>query len=384
MLKRKSIIAGFIAASIIMPATNNEIFANQKENAQVASIDTRTITGNAVNFRKGPSTSHSSIGKFYKGDKVEFIAKEGDWTKVRANGKEGYVFGKYVSEKEGSSSDSSSDKVVGQKIVTGNGVNFRKGPSTSYSSIGKLNKGTTVDFISESNGWSKIKYNGTVGYMSSQYLSDKNTTQPSTPDSSNDKVVGQRIVTGNSVNFRKGPSTSYSSITKLNYGTVVDFISESNGWSKIKHNGTVGYMSSQYLVDKNTSELPSSQKADKVITEAKKHLGKDYVWGAEGPNTFDCSGFTQYVFKKSAGVSIPRVSRDQAKFGQLVSRNNLQKGDLIFFDTDGSTNNGYVSHVGIYMGNGEFIHASSSADEVVISKFSGYYSERFVNARRVL
>jgi cell wall-associated NlpC family hydrolase len=170
---------------------------------------------------------------------------------------------------------------------------------------------------------------------------------------------------------------------KLNKGIEVGFISESNGWSKISYNGKIGYMSSQYLSDKGSSDVPSSQNADKVIEFAKTLLGKPYVWGAEGPNSFDCSGFTQYVFKKSVGVSIPRVSRDQAKFGQYVNKSDIKKGDLISFDTDG-VNNGQVSHIGIYMGNGQFIHASSSQKKVVISDMNGYYNNAYVNARRVL
>ena len=71
--------------------------------------------------------------------------------------------------------------------------------------------------------------------------------------------------------------------------------------------------------------MSSYNKADKVIEFAKTLLGKPYVWGAEGPSSFDCSGYTQYVFKKSVGISLPRVSREQAKFGKYVSRNNLQR-----------------------------------------------------------
>ncbi|MEG0180908.1 MAG: C40 family peptidase, partial [Peptostreptococcaceae bacterium] len=93
------------------------------------------------------------------------------------------------------------------------------------------------------------------------------------------------------------------------------------------------------------------------------------------------SGFTQYVFKNAASVNLPRVSRDQSRFGQAVSKSNLQKGDLIFFDTD---KDGSVNHVGIYMGNNEFIHASSGAGKVVVSQFNSYYNSAFTNARRVL
>lgn len=390
-----------LATSIVVPMAVTISHADEENIQQVninenntnqRSIDYRSITGNSVNFRKGPGTNYSSIAKLNKGYKVEYIGKSGSWINVKYNGQVGYVHGDYVSTSGNTTppTDNSDNTVKSTKVVNGNSVNFRKGPSTSYSSIGKLNKGYKVGYISESNGWSKISYNGQIGYMSSQYLSnsDGNVNPPS--GNTDESVKSTKVVNGNSVNFRKGPSTSYSSIGKLNRGYEVGYISESNGWSKIKYNGQIGYISSQYLSNKddissggNNENLPSSEKADKVINFGKTLLGKPYVWGAEGPNSFDCSGFTQYVFKKSVGVSIPRVSRDQSKFGQSVSRSNLQKGDLIFFDTDGS-NNGYVSHVGIYMGGNQFIHASSSGKKVIISNMSSYYNNAFVNARRVL
>jgi len=113
---------------------------------------------------------------------------------------------------------------------------------------------------------------------------------------------------------------------------------------------------------------------------AKSHLGKTYEWGANGPYTFDCSGFTKAVFAQY-GINIPRVSRDQAKTGKIVPRNYLEKGDLIFFDSKKSSR---VSHVGIYLGNGAFIHASSAKHRVVISSLnSNYYSKHFKWGRRV-
>ena len=173
-------------------------------------------------------------------------------------------------------------------------------------------------------------------------------------------------------------------IGKLSKGSKVEVISTSNGWSKIKYDGRTGYVSSQYLSSSaSDSSSSTSSSASKVISLAKSLLGKPYVWGAQGPSSFDCSGFTYYVFKNAANVTLPRVSKDQSKYGTYVSKSNLKIGDLIFFDTDGS-NNGNVSHVGIYLGNNEFIHASSTKGKVVISQMSSYYNSAYVNARRVL
>ena len=113
---------------------------------------------------------------------------------------------------------------------------------------------------------------------------------------------------------------------------------------------------------------------------AKSLLGTDYKYGANGPYQYDCSSFTKYVFAQQ-GIKLPRVSRDQAQKGQYIQAKQLQKGDLVFFDSKKSTR---ISHVGIYLGKGDFIHASSSQDKVTISNLSSnYYSKHFKWGRRV-
>ncbi len=124
-------------------------------------------------------------------------------------------------------------------------------------------------------------------------------------------------------------------------------------------------------------------KSSNITKLAKKKLGRRYVWGAVGQkNTFDCSGLTSYVCKKN-GISIPRTSIAQSKHGKYINRKDLQPGDLIFFDTS-KRRKGYVNHVGIYLGNDKFIHASSAKKRVVISKLGkSFYSKRYKGARRV-
>ncbi len=121
-----------------------------------------------------------------------------------------------------------------------------------------------------------------------------------------------------------------------------------------------------------------------IELKAKKLLGKPYVWGATGPNCFDCSGFTQKVYR-SVGINLPRVSRNQAKVGKLVTFNELKKGDMVFFDTS-RVNRGRVNHVGIYLENGKFIHASSGKQKVVITSFDKkiFYKKHFLWGRRVI
>lgn len=114
---------------------------------------------------------------------------------------------------------------------------------------------------------------------------------------------------------------------------------------------------------------------EQIISFAQTKLGSPYVWGATGPNTFDCSGFVGYVFQKAANVNLPRVSSSQATFKPKIASMDMEKGDLVFFETTGK---GRISHVGIYMGNRQFIHASSGRKRVTISSLdSTFYNKTF-------
>jgi cell wall-associated NlpC family hydrolase len=127
-------------------------------------------------------------------------------------------------------------------------------------------------------------------------------------------------------------------------------------------------------------ETSVSKGGNNIISYAYKFIGKPYVWGAEGPRSFDCSGFTKYVYK-AFGVNLPHYTGAQIGQGSSVSRSNLSQGDLVFFNTDGSS----VSHVGIYVGDGEFIHASSGSRKVTVSNLGqSYYKSKYVGARRIL
>jgi len=136
-------------------------------------------------------------------------------------------------------------------------------------------------------------------------------------------------------------------------------------------------------VIKKAKTISVSQKLEKY---AKAKLGQKYVWGATGPNRFDCSGFTKYVFRSTAGIKIPRVSRDQAKVGKYIkSIKDLRRGDMVFFDTEKKFI-GKVNHVGIYLSNGNFIHASSARKKVIITNFrkKPFYKRRFLWGRRII
>lgn len=123
----------------------------------------------------------------------------------------------------------------------------------------------------------------------------------------------------------------------------------------------------------------SSSKASAIVSTAYSLLGKPYVYGAAGPNAFDCSGFTKYVYGKS-GISLNRTTYQQVTQGSVVSKSNLQPGDLVFFNTMGS-----ISHVGIYVGGGDFIHAPRTGKPVMVSSLnSSYYQSTYATARRII
>ena len=175
--------------------------------------------------------------------------------------------------------------------------------------------------------------------------------------------------------------------------TTVEKIQNANGMKKgdVLKLGRVIKVPTDKLssTDKKKSSLSKALLAsllnsNKFTSVAKTKLGKRYVWGASGrKNTYDCSSFTKYVYRKN-GISIPRTSINQSKHGKYVKRCDLKKGDLIFFDTS-KKRKGYVNHVGIYLGNNKFIHASSAKKKVIITSLSKkFYSQRYKGARRPL
>ena len=130
------------------------------------------------------------------------------------------------------------------------------------------------------------------------------------------------------------------------------------------------------IIENNTTKSNKDREEKiryKIVEFAKTQIGKPYVYGATGNSSFDCSSFVQYVFKKTLGIIIPRVSAEQSVFKPKL-HNNIKKGDLLFFET---LEKGRISHVGMYIGNRQFIHASSKSKRVIVSDFTGFYQDKF-------
>lgn len=180
------------------------------------------------------------------------------------------------------------------------------------------------------------------------------------------------------LNVRVSPNTSSGIVTKLPYGTKLDIIYTDNGWYNIRmQNGLTGFVSAQYL-----SFAPKgSEVAASVAGDAYNYLGCNYVYGSAGPNSFDCSGFTSFLYKKQ-NISLPRTSLDQGSAGTYVEKSELEIGDLVFFS---NRRDRRINHVGIYVGNDEFIHAATSGRGVVKDNlYEDYYQRNYITARRVV
>ena len=380
-INKNYVMAGMLATAVAIPLSDTTT-------SHASEIRTTTVR---VHFRTGAGTNYSSMGILDKGVKVSYISESGNWTKVEYDSKTGYICSDYL-EKGESNATPTSTMYTTPEI----GLNLRKGPGTSYSVIRTLSKGTAVTVHSSSNGWSKISVNGVEGYVSTSFLSSTNpSTNSSTSNETTSTPTTTMYVTPDAgLNLRKGPGTSYSVIKTLSKGTAVTVHSSNNGWSNVSANGVEGYVSTSYLSSTKPSTSGSSSSSssnsstsvsvDKVLDFAHQQLGKPYVWGAQGPNSFDCSGLIYYVYKNAANITLPRTSVEQSKFGTTVSKSNLKAGDLVFFDTNGP-NNGAVSHVGIYAGEGQLIHASSSSKKIVkVNMETSYWNNTYVVAKRVL
>ncbi|WP_052356532.1 SH3 domain-containing protein [[Clostridium] dakarense] len=240
---------------------------------------TKIVDTDTLNVRSGPSTSNGIVGKLHKGEKVGVISEGNGWSKIKFNSTEAYTSTMYlkaegqvtVPEKP-SKPDTTPEATKETKVVNTSSLNVRNGAGTSNSKIGSLKLGEKVEVISESNGWSKIKFSGSTGYVSSQYLSKINTS-PETPEkpSQPETTKETKQVNTSSLNVRSGAGTNNSKIGSLKLGEKIEVISESKGWSKIKFNGSTGYVSSQYLSKVNTSpEIPEKPSQPETPTQAKE------------------------------------------------------------------------------------------------------------------
>ena len=261
------------------------------------------------------------------------------------------------------------DIATGAGCTTGSSLRLRAEPSTSASVVTTLDKSVAVAILDDSvDGWYKIAYNGSTGYVSADYLN---------VDQDNVFTTYGRV-NSDGVNVRSDASTDSSVLATIEEDAIVTVNGLVDGWYDVTcEYGTEGYIRSDFL---DLTESSSSN--SDIAATAKQYLGTGYVYGGASPRGFDCSGFTMYVYSQH-GYSLPHSATSQWQSGlgaRVYSISELQPGDLVFFN-DPSRNAGKAcSHAGIYTGDGQFIHSSSSRSGGVIvsSLTSGYYNTYFV------
>ncbi len=410
--------------------------------------NTGKITVETANLRETADEESKILEQLSMDKEVEIIEKVGNWYKVKANGITGYIREDLLDVKEISNQTENQNTQENQTTVEPENqeepkqedttpteqtntesnkryvtedVKLKIVPVINATDIIEVKKDAEVTIIEEINDWVCIETETTKGWIRKEKLaenkvSEQETTPEQTPDNTNTQTqaVNKTLYIKNtSVNVRQQSNTSSEVVTTLTMNTSVNVTEElSNGWSKVKVNGVEGYILSSLLSTEKqatsrsqttprqannktittsttattsnttakvaTSTAPAAPgKASTVVETAKQYIGYKYVYGGTTPSGFDCSGFTSYVYKLH-GISLSRTSQAQFKNGVAVAKSNLQPGDLVFFYKG-------ISHVGIYIGGGKFIHASNSRTGVIISTLSsGHYSNNYAGARRVL
>ncbi|MCM3663676.1 NlpC/P60 family protein [Mesobacillus subterraneus] len=189
-------------------------------------------------------------------------------------------------------------------------------------------------------------------------------------------------INSGTLNVRKTPSTSAGVVTKLSKGQEITVSSQSKGWAKITAKGKQGYVSSKFIAPKTNAAkkqlaVSNANYKAKAISVAKSNLGVKYLWAGYTPKGFDCSGLVNYSYGKS-GISLPRTAAEMYTKGTKVT--SYQPGDLLFYATSGGKK---VTHVAIYIGNGQMIHSATSKGVSIASLNNSYWKNRFIGAKRI-
>ncbi|MFQ6133657.1 MAG: SH3 domain-containing protein [Armatimonadota bacterium] len=385
------------------------------------------VNANGINVRSGPGSRFDRIDTLAKGTTVWVIDQQGQWRKVKyGNGEGGWVADwllKYggassapkptLASYDRAASGAPQPMMAVTAWVAGDKVNIRYGPGMEFDPKTTVDHGTKVTVLDIDSHWCKVRLpDGTIGWVAG-WVMDFAGPGREILIQEGDQTVAGRVgwVTAAEVNMRAGPGTSYGELAEAAKGTEVVLLDRRGEWYKIAtSNNKVGWMHKQYVETRAERIAQREQSSDPtgpvsvamgptplrgsgirygewtgsaIVRTARSYLnrGIHYRFGGSSVSSgLDCSGYVQHVFAQR-GIRLPHSSRSQYKRGVPIAKSQLQLGDVVFFK---NTYRPGISHVGIYVGDGEFIHCSSASNGIVISRLdSNYYSKRYAGARRM-
>lgn len=303
---------------------------------------------------------------------------------------------------------------VGNKVYTNTELQVYLRPLLNSMKIETIKENQEVTVLDLTNKWVYVSVDGKTGWIRKEFLTAKQTEDTTTNNQETDTteyINKTGYITSDGINFREEPNTDSKILKTLLQNAKLTILLEVDNWYKVKYNDLEGYVLKTYVsetkvtttsrssnartetvitnveettsttTETKTSSTTTSSKATQIVELAKKYVGCKYVYGGSTPLGFDCSGFTMYLYQQF-GVSLPHSATAQSSKGTKVERANLQPGDIIFF-TNYTTNTG-IGHCGIYIGNNQFIHASTEKTGVITSSLSNSaYSSRYVTAVRI-
>lgn len=376
-------MTGYVAKQFV--TTGEQAILAAKKNAAVRAI----VLVDKLRMRSSPDTNSDNIvGTTYKGERYKLISIENNWAKVYSDNIEN-VQSAYISAdskyidilfclSEARTQDLKSDVLnyydnIGVSTAR-DYINIRKTAKSNGTIIGKLPGKAGCEILGESGSFYKIKSGKVTGYVSKQYLA----TGKRAEDLALQYADLRAIIKIAALKVRSGPGTKYKQWTTIRREETYIVTNQLDGWVEIEidEDSDKGYISTsnnyvevRYALDQAIEFHPATKGPTTLRTNIKntalKYIGGSYVWGG---NTLgagvDCSGFVQQIFKLY-GVTLPRVSKEQAKSGVAVSSGNKKVGDLIFY----ANSNGVVDHVAIYIGNNQVVHAASTKAGIKISNW---------------
>ena len=391
-------IEGYVYKSYISASGGSSASSSVQQGK--VNVDTK------LNVRSGPGTSYSAKGYLTNNTSVTISEILNGWYKIStSSGITGYCSADYITI-TGENSDSSSQSKQGV-VKVNTRLTVRSGPGTSYSAKGYLNNNASVTILETSSGWHKITTpSGMSGYASADYITITGENNPSSPSEGDSSAPSETLKYGMSSNDvvklqKRLKELGYFSANCTGYfGSItLTAVKSFQRENSLDVDGIAGPLTLKALFDSSAEAKPDeepetpdepSDETEKLIDEllayAKTFLGTPYVYGANGPDSFDCTGYTCYVFKHF-GYTLPRTAYNQgySNYAPKIEKiSDLKPGDLVFFNT--INDNDLSDHAGIYLGDNMFIHCNSgSSMQVVIQDITNsYYKPRFSWGRRVI